>query len=189
MFCGILIEMSDCPESTNVQTIVTGASRPPSPKRSEAVTALVETLCSPSDSYTRASAAEALGTVGDPQAVPALIAALSDSNYLCVCAAGALAQIKHPDAIPHLVAVLEDRNRFWVPRGAAAVALGQFTEAARSALPALQRALTYDCEEGGENWDPRAREAVDDAIGHITDPSAPCRLKGRGCRFEMWGIY
>jgi HEAT repeat protein len=159
--------------------------------RRDSVTALIEMLSSPSESTddARASAAEALGSLGDPMAVPALIGALRDPNYLCVCAASALAQIKHPDAIPHLVAVLEDSNKFWVPRGAAAVALGQFGEGARSALPALQRARAYDCDKSGETWDVRAREAVEDAIVHITDPSAQCRLKGRGYEFEMWGIY
>jgi len=159
--------------------------------RQQSVTALIEMLSSPSDSINdpRASAAKALGSLGDPIAVPALIDALRDPNYLCVCAASALAQIKHPHAIPHLVAVLEDSNKFWVSRGAAAVALGQFGEGAGSALPALQRALAYDCDESGEKWDLRAREAVEDAIVHITDPSAPCRLKARGYRFEMWGIY
>jgi HEAT repeat protein len=137
----------------------------------------------------RASAADELGALGDPAGVPALIEALSDSNYVCVCAAMALAQIKHTDAVEPLVRVLEDRSKFWVPRGGAAVALGLMGELARPALPALTKACEYDCNASGVKWDLRAREAVEDAIMHITNPSAECSLKGRAPRFEMWGIY
>jgi hypothetical protein len=170
--------------------------QPSSDARRESVAALIQTLAEqPASEHPfetsdpRATAAKALGSFGDPIAVPALVEALMDSNYVCVCAAKALAQIKHPDAIDPLIAVLEDTNKFWVPRGAAAVALGQLGEIARPALPALQRALQYDCDGVGGTWDLRARQAVEDAIMHITDPTSPCSLKGRGYRFEMWGIY
>lgn len=122
----------------------------------------------------------------DRSAIPALVQALNDPNYRCVCAALALGEIGDPRAIPHLLKVLNDKERFWVPRGAAAVALGLLGQAAAEALPALEEALTFGPDE---KWDIRAREAVEDAIGHITNPNAPCRLKGRGYRFEMWGIY
>jgi len=149
---------------------------------------LIQTLSSQSES--RASAADALGALQDPAAVPALIEALSDPNYVCVCAANALAQIKDSRAVEPLVGVLQDTNKFWVPRGAAAVALGRLGKLAESALPALRNALQYDCtNENDEKWDLRAREAVEDAILHITNPSAECSLKGRGYRFEMWGMY
>ena len=137
----------------------------------------------------RASAADDLGELGDQAAVPALIEALSDPNFVCVCAAMALAQLRHPDAVEPLIHVLEDTTKFWVPRGAAAVALGRMGELGRAALPALRRACEYDCERAEAKWDLRAREAVEDAIQHITDPSAPCSLIGRPPRFEMWGIY
>jgi len=137
----------------------------------------------------RASAAEDLGALGDPAAAPALIEALSDPNYVCVCAAMALAQLKHPDAVAPLIRVLVDTTKFWVPRGAAAVALGRMGELGRPALAALTKACEYDCEHAEDKWDLRAREAVEDAIRHITEPSAPCSLIGRPPRFEMWGIY
>jgi HEAT repeat protein len=139
--------------------------------------------------YARAEAARELGRLGDPAAVPALVAALSDPNYLCVSAALALAQIGDPRAIEPLGAVLEDQNKFWVPRGAAAVALGMFGGAARPAVAALERALEYDVAESGEHWDVRARQAVEDALTHIADPTQACALTGKGYRFEMWGIY
>jgi len=88
-----------------------------------------------------------------------------------------------------LIAVLQDHDKFWVPRGAAAVALGDLGEMAAAALPALREALKYDCDGAGENWDLRAREAVADAIAHISDTEAVCSLKGKGYRYEMWGIH
>ena len=137
----------------------------------------------------RARAADALGELGDPAAVPALIEALNDPNYVCVCAAMALALLKHPDAVEPLIRVLEDREKFWVPRGAAAVALGRMGELARVALPALKKARAYDCKQAEDKWDLRAREAVEDAILHISEPSAPCSLLGKPPRYERWGIY
>jgi HEAT repeat protein len=70
----------------------------------------------------RGQAASALGKLGDVVAVPALIEALKDPNYVCVCSALSLAKLKHPDAVAPLVAVLSDDDKFWVARGAAAVA-------------------------------------------------------------------
>jgi HEAT repeat protein len=137
----------------------------------------------------RAGAADDLGALGDLVAVPALIEALSDPNFVCVCAAMALAQLKHPDAVAPLIRVLEDTTKFWVPRGAAAIALGRMGELGRAALPALTKAYENDCERAEDKWALRAREAVEDAIRHIIDPSAPCSLLGRPPRFEMWGIY
>jgi len=137
----------------------------------------------------RASAADDLGALGDQAAVPALIEALSDPNFVCVCAAMALAQLRHPDAVEPLIRVLEDTTKFWVPRGAAAVALGRMGELGRAAVPALRKAREYDCERAEDKWDLRAGEAVEDAIRHIIEPSAACSLIGRPPRFEMWGIY
>jgi HEAT repeat protein len=74
--------------------------------------------------YESAAAATALGELRDPAAVPVLIDALSNPNHLCVSAALALGKIAHPSAVEPLIGVLRDANKFWVPRGAAAVALG-----------------------------------------------------------------
>lgn len=137
----------------------------------------------------RAAAASELGMRGDPKAVPALMEALSDHNYVCTVASLALARIRPPEAIDALVTILADSKRFWVPRGAAAVALGRFGSAAHSALPALRKALKYKCRSRNETWDWRAQAAVKDAIQHITEPEAPCSLENKGYLFEMWGIY
>ena len=204
----IPVVLDDCQVPRSIQVVplfsdwadgmrrILAAIQPSSDARRESVATLIQRLAEQPQSEhpfetsdPRASAAKALGSLRDPIAVPALIEALKDPNYVCVCAALALAKIKHPDAIEPLIAVLEDTNKFWVPRGAAAVALGQLGETARRALPALQRALQYDCYGVGETWDIRARQAVEDAITHITDPTSPCFLKGKGYRFEMWGIH
>jgi HEAT repeat protein len=134
-------------------------------------------------------AAQTLGGLGDPAAVPALVHALSDSNYLCVQAALSLGQIADPAAVMPLVEVLRDADKFWVPRGAAAVALGDMGQLAEPAIPALTEALHYNVNNLGEKWDKRAREAVVDALNRIRDPSAPSSLTGKGYRYEMWGRY
>lgn len=121
--------------------------------------------------------------------MPALIEALQDKNYLCVCAALALGQLGDSAAVGPLVGVLTDGNKFWVPRGAAAVALGALGKLAESAIPALTEALHYDQASPGETWDERAREAVADALSRIQDPSTTSSLTGKGYRYEMWGIY
>jgi HEAT repeat protein len=137
----------------------------------------------------RAAAAQALGALADVTAVPGLIQALSHPNQVCVAAALALGRISHADAVMPLVAVLEDENKFWMPRGAAAVALGQMGAVAQAAVPALTRALALDVLAPGTSWDVRAREAVEDALRHLSTPSAECLLKGQGQRYAMWGIH
>jgi hypothetical protein len=59
----------------------------------------------------RKAAAEALGKIGDPVAVPALIAALGDEDFFVSLFAGvALAEIG-PAAVPALLAALNDQRR------------------------------------------------------------------------------
>jgi HEAT repeat protein len=54
-------------------------------------------------------AAEALGKLGDPQAIPALIKALGDSDWDVRCAAAeALGKIGDPQAVPALIQALGD---------------------------------------------------------------------------------
>ena len=137
---------------------------------------------------TRAAAAQALSALGDSAAVPGLIRALSHPNQVCVAAALALGHMKARDAVAPLSAVLEDSTKFWMPRGAAAVALGQMGALAEAALPALRRTLELDSMASGTSWDARAHEAVADAIKHITDPSAACMLQGDAQRYAMWGF-
>jgi HEAT repeat protein len=137
----------------------------------------------------QAEAAAALGDIGAAAAGPALIEVLQDKNYLCVCAALALGKLNDPAAVSPLVGVLMDVDKFWVPRGAAAVALGCLGRLAEPAIPALRQALQFDPTGSGEKWDVRAREAVADALSRIGDPSAQSSLSGKGYRYEMWGIY
>ncbi|MDH6136501.1 HEAT repeat protein [Kitasatospora sp. MAA4] len=165
---------------------VTGGPRPGgSPS---ALPGLIRMLASGGEQEAPA-AADALGRLGDPAAIPALAEALTDSNYLCSCAALALGRIGDPAAVPPLIGVLRDPDKFWVPRGAAAVALGDLGSAAQPALPALLEAVEYDTAATGGSWDERCREAVADAIERIRDPSTPSALAERGYRYEMWGRY
>jgi HEAT repeat protein len=67
-------------------------------------------------------ACEALGEIGDPQAIPHLIQALQDVNsYVRWAACGALGEIGDPQAIPHLIQAL--RNKDGAVRKAACRAL------------------------------------------------------------------
>lgn len=69
----------------------------------------------------RATAAKALGRVGDPAAVPALIKALTDGTQVRAHAARALGAIGDPAAVPALTKVLTDEH--WWPRSWALEAL------------------------------------------------------------------
>lgn len=136
----------------------------------------------------RTAAAAALGELKDPAAVPALIGALAHPNQVCVAAALALGRLRAEASVAALQAVLEDEHKFWMPRGAAAVALGQLGAAAAAALPALRSALTLDYRSSSTSWDALAHEAVADAITHITDPGAACALEGKSPRYALWGF-
>jgi HEAT repeat protein len=155
-------------------------------RRDEALNALLAALQS-SDGDERASMIDALGLLRHPGAIPALLAYLDDSNYLCVCAARALGRTDDPAVVEPLARVLADSRKFWVPRGAAAVALGDLGAAATPALPALESAL-HNAVGRDETWDERAGEAVADAIARIRAPGTPSALTGHGSRYEMWGI-
>lgn len=141
------------------------------------------------ESHRCAIAAQLLGQIRNSEAVPCLIRALDGSDYLCTCAAGALGEIGDPRAVLPLIELLQNPKKGWVARGAAAVALGEMGESAEKALPTLQTALTYDCNDSSEEWDLRSQEAVIDAIDRITGRSAKSNLHGHGFRYEMWGIY
>ena len=107
---------------------------------------------------------------------------------MCVAAALALGRLRAEAAVAPLRAVLEDQHKFWMPRGAAAVALGQIGAAAAAALPALHSALALDYLAAGTSWDVLAHDAVADAIAHITDPNTACALEGKSPRYALWGF-
>ncbi|MEY4577267.1 MAG: hypothetical protein RL701_1970 [Pseudomonadota bacterium] len=136
----------------------------------------------------RAAAAKDLGDLGDLQAEAALIQALSHPNQVSVAAALALGRMRLASAVAPLVAVLEDQHKFWMPRGAAAVALGHMGPLAATALPALTKALEYDLINAGTSWDVLARDAVEDAVRHLSDPAAACTLELHGKRYAIWGF-
>jgi HEAT repeat protein len=113
----------------------------------------------------RARAAQALAAF-DQRAVPALTGALGDREYLVrVSAAAALMKIGPRPVVPSMIAALR-RNEAPI-RANAAVVLGAFGPAAKSATPALNRALA--------DANPRVRELAGEALGRITStgPSQP----------------
>jgi HEAT repeat protein len=88
-----------------------------------AAPALIKALGDWSENVRRA-AAEALGAIGDPQAVPPLIQALGDwSENVRRAAAEALGKLGDRQAVPALIKALGDSD--WVVRCNAAEALGK----------------------------------------------------------------
>jgi HEAT repeat protein len=113
----------------------------------------------------RARAAQALAAF-DQRAVPALTGALGDREYLVrVSAAAALMKIGPRPVVPSMIEAL--RRKEAPIRANAAVVLGAFGPAAKSAVPALNQALT--------DANPRVRELAGEALGRITStaPTQP----------------
>lgn len=131
--------------------------------------------------WVRAAVARALGEIGDVAAVPVLIEALAHPHHLAVRAACALGRLGSADAVAALVAVLRDGAKYWVPRGAAAAALGDLGRIAEPALPALREALAYPVTP--VTWDDQARESVADAIERIEAGGPPHAQ--RGMRYDL----
>ena len=103
-------------------------------------------------------AERALEQIGDPQAVPLLIQALGDSDWLVRnAAAEALGRIGDPQAIPALMQALGDSE--WGVREAAVEALGQI--GTPQAIPALMQALG-----DSEKW---MRAVAAKALGKLVD--------------------
>ena len=130
--------------------------------------------------------ATALGVISARGAVPVLIRALQNRSHLCVCAALALGQLEDESAVSPLVEVLMDQDASWVPRCAAAVALGRLGKLAEPAVPSLTTALEFKTAAPGEHWDPRAREAVADALARIADPAAASASTNYEFQYEIW---
>jgi HEAT repeat protein len=92
----------------------------------------------------RYRAAEALGLIGDPEAYPALVAALADvRDHVRYMAAKGLGLLGDSRAVGHLLALQDDENEF--VRRSTARALGAIggAEAREGLLAALRR---EDCE-------------------------------------------
>ena len=121
-------------------------------------------------------------------AVRVLISALEPEGFRAVTAALVLGRLGSERAVKPLARLLASEGRFWVERGAAAIALGELGPKAVAALPELRSALS-NATKADESWDERAREAVEDAIARIERPGTPSQLTGKGARFEMWGIW
>jgi HEAT repeat protein len=111
--------------------------------------------------WVRAAACEALGKIGDPQAIPPLLQALQDEDWEVRKAAyEALGAIGDPQAIPPLLQALKDEA--WGVLEAACEALGKIGDP--QAIPPLLQALK------DEDW--WIREAACEALGKIGDPQA-----------------
>jgi HEAT repeat protein len=109
----------------------------------------------------RKAACEALGAIGDPQAIPHLAQALQDEAWWVRKApCWALGAIGDPQAIPPLLQALQYEDR-WV-RKAACKALGAIGDP--QAIPPLLQALKDE-----DRW---VREAAYWALGAIGDPQA-----------------
>jgi HEAT repeat protein len=113
------------------------------------------------DYKVRRAACEALGAIGDPQAIPHLAQALQDEAWeVCKAACEALGAIGDPQAIPPLLQALQDEDRS--VRAAACKALGKIGDP--QAIPPLLQALQ------DEAWWVRAEAC--EALGAIGDPQA-----------------
>jgi HEAT repeat protein len=110
-----------------------------------AVSDLIAILNAPNDEV-RAAAANALGNIGDPRSVPALIQLLQDqAEPVCIrdTAAYALGMTRSPDAVPVLIEALGDPTSS--VRRCAAEALGRCGD--ERALPTLQDILRRENED------------------------------------------
>ena len=130
------------------------------------VRGLIKALSYKKDRYVRQTAANRLGHLGDPAAVPALLEALGDEHsWVRGSAAYALGVLGDPRAVPALVRALRDDLHV---SGHAACALGAIGDSA--AVPALIEALEYA--------ERPTRKDVVHALGTIGDPDVVPVLVG-----------
>ncbi|MCS6963800.1 MAG: HEAT repeat domain-containing protein, partial [Thermoflexus sp.] len=114
------------------------------------------------DTMVRQAAAEALGELGDPQALPVLFRAQNDDDpRVREAAAEALGKLCNPRAVPMLLQALQEDDDPGVRR-AAAEALGELGDP--QAVPSLLQAL--------QDVDPGMRRAAAEALGKLGDPQA-----------------
>jgi HEAT repeat protein len=124
----------------------------------------------------RAAACEALGAIGDPQAIPHLAQALQDEAWsVRKAACEALGRIGDPQAIPPLAQALQDEA--WSVPEAACEALGAIGDP--QAIPHLAQALQ------DEAWS--VPEAACEALGAIGDPQAIPHL-AQALQDEDWEV-
>ena len=125
---------------------------------------LAEALVSDDSPPVRAAAAEALGALGDPAALPQLAEVLDsdDSPPVRANAAQALGSLGDPAALPQLTEALDSDDSPPV-RANAAQALGSLGDPA--AIPQLTEALDSDDS-------PPVRAAAAQALGSLGDPAA-----------------
>jgi len=133
-----------------------------------AVAPLIKALQVPNEKV-RASAARALGCLGNSRAIDSLIGALKSGNLLVgsrdvsEAAAWSLGEMGDSRAVPELIDVLE--NERWTLRDEAAVALGKIGDArAFAPLVALLRTSDLNDDYGF------GRAAAAEALGHLGDP-------------------
>ena len=114
------------------------------------------------DPNTRTAAAEALGKLREPRAVPLLVALLQDDE-VAQAAAFSLGQIGDSAAVPALAAYVRDQGNSGHLRGPAAIALARFSD--RVALDVFTSILRSDDES-------RMTKRAAFALGRVRDPSA-----------------
>ena len=128
-----------------------------------AVLALLQWL---EDKNERGWAVEALGKIGDPQAIPALLQALKDEHMNARWkVAKALGEIGDPQAVPALLLTLKDKDQG--VRQSATGALGKIGDP--QAVPALLQTLKDEDED--------VRDATALALGDIGAPATPVLLR------------
>lgn len=131
------------------------------------VTALLVEQLHAEEPATRRAAAVALGRIGDPAAVPALVEALSGDTELAIDAAGALAQIGDRRAFEPLLGLLGHPNA--ALRRAAIAALNSL---GHPEMAGRVRELLLDP-------DPRVRESATRIAGYFAYPECLERLLER----------
>jgi len=144
-----------------------------------AVPALIDALADETNSRLRVRAADALGKIGDPKALHALILAMDDSQYTVrESAARALGQTKDARAVDALVKAFQ--NGDWGMRKASAKALGNIGDV--KAVEGLLQAIADPSKKDVDRYIARMAivkigdPAVDTLITALNNKSLQVRL-------------